>query len=156
MDRKICLILDSGFGGVDILKDLLYFSNFNLYIYFHDGYSFPYGNKDPFYLIENIKRYILYFLQTYPSITQIILGCNTASLYTISHIKKVLPDIISIYGISPSIRLFEKVHSNYNREIACIATENTLSHPNYKQEVLRLKKKILLFIIFFVQTLLAQ
>lgn len=71
-------IIDSGIGGISVLKKLISKYNFGNYIYFADNLSMPYGNKSEKFLTKRIKE-IVNLLKTNYKVDLIIIACNTAS-----------------------------------------------------------------------------
>ena len=71
-------IVDSGIGGVSVLKELIKKHKFGNYIYFADNLNMPYGNKSKKWLTNRID-YIVNLLKEKYSADIIILACNTAS-----------------------------------------------------------------------------
>ena len=71
-------IMDSGIGGISVLKKLISKYKCGNYIYFADNLNMPYGNKNENFLTERIKE-IINTLQTDYKVELIIIACNTAS-----------------------------------------------------------------------------
>ena len=71
-------IVDSGIGGVSVLKQLIAKFGGGNYIYYADNLYMPYGNKSK---IEINKRvdYIINLLKTKYKVESVIIACNTAS-----------------------------------------------------------------------------
>lgn len=71
-------IIDSGIGGISILKQLLKFHPTGNYIYFADNKFMPYGKKDKAFVRNRVEN-IIYYLKEEYNIKEIIIACNTAS-----------------------------------------------------------------------------
>ena len=71
-------IVDSGIGGVSILKELINKHKFGNYIYFADNLNMPYGNKSKKWLTNRVD-YIVNLLKEKYRADIVILACNTAS-----------------------------------------------------------------------------
>ncbi|MBQ9795865.1 MAG: hypothetical protein IJW36_02785 [Clostridia bacterium] len=71
-------IIDSGIGGVSILKQLISKFNGGNYIYFADNLHMPYGNKNKAWLTKRVKT-LIRCLQVKYNADYVIVGCNTAS-----------------------------------------------------------------------------
>lgn len=71
-------IIDSGIGGVSILKQLIERYKAGNYIYFADNLFMPYGNKTKKWLRNRIEN-IINMLQTKYKVDVILIACNTAS-----------------------------------------------------------------------------
>ena len=71
-------IIDSGIGGLSILKQLINKYHCGNYIYYADNLYIPYGNKSKKWL-ENRIKYIIEKLRQEYNVRDIIIACNTAS-----------------------------------------------------------------------------
>ena len=90
-------ILDSGIGGLSLLKILTQkYPNEN-YIYFADNQYMPYGNKSKKWLITRIKQLINYLYETF-NVKLVILACNTASITMVDEVKGCLP--VKVVGLN--------------------------------------------------------
>lgn len=76
--KQIIAIIDSGIGGVSVLKQLLNTHKAGNYIYFADNQFMPYGNKTKEWLTARLD-YIINYLKEYYKVDTIIIACNTAS-----------------------------------------------------------------------------
>ena len=90
-------IIDSGIGGISILRQLIKRYKAGNYLYYADNLFMPYGNKTKIWLSKRID-FIIKELQNKYRVDYIIIACNTASasidvskyknLYTMSFNKK--------------------------------------------------------------------
>jgi len=71
-------ILDSGIGGISILRQLIRKYKAGNYIYFADNEFMPYGNKDKAFVKDRVNE-IVEFLKIRYKANKIIIACNTAS-----------------------------------------------------------------------------
>lgn len=71
-------IIDSGIGGISILKQLIKRHKSGNYIYFADNLFMPYGNKSKSF-VKNRVMEIIDFLKDNYKVSKIIIACNTAS-----------------------------------------------------------------------------
>ena len=71
-------IIDSGIGGVAVLKQIIAKFNAGNYIYFADNLFMPYGNKTKSWLKKRVEHLINLMLTTYHA-DHVIIACNTAS-----------------------------------------------------------------------------
>ena len=93
-------IIDSGIGGLKLLKELSKIYPAENYLYYADYSYMPYGNKSK----ESIKKrltYIINLLIEKYKIKMVVLACNTATLSSINYLRKRFK--IQIYGVSPKI-----------------------------------------------------
>ena len=92
-------IIDSGIGGISILRQLIDKYKCGNYIYFADNLYMPYGNKTHKWLNNRIRQIVDILKQKY-KVRQFILACNTASAcldFDCSDITKMRFDETKIY-----------------------------------------------------------
>jgi glutamate racemase len=88
-------LIDSGIGGLSLLKEIVKkFPNEN-YIYLADNLYAPYGNKSKKWLVARLNELIEY-LYTNFNVKLVILACNTASS-CIDSISKISP--VKVVGL---------------------------------------------------------
>ena len=88
MSRNGCIaLIDSGIGGLALLKSLSRkFPNEN-FIYFADNEYMPYGNKSKTFIKKRVLEISKYLINNY-DIKLIILACNTASVSAYEYLSK--------------------------------------------------------------------
>ncbi len=109
MSKGYIAVLDSGVGGLNVLKKLSDAYPFERYIYFGDNDNAPYGNKSLDELWKITKRNLEYLLNY--DVKLLVLGCNTLStrLYNdISAFVKV-PTIGVFPPVDYALRHYKKV-----------------------------------------------
>jgi len=120
-NENFLLFIDSGLGGISILKNFLSVKNNNInVIYYADTKNFPYGEKDE----KTIGRILLNIYEKIKlrfNISMIIIACNTASVSAI----KILRDKVNlpIIGTVPAVKPAAAITKN--NKIGIIATETT-------------------------------
>ncbi len=76
--NPVIAVIDSGIGGVSILKQLIEKFHSGNFIYFADNLYMPYGNKSKIWLNNRLKTIINEIKFKYKA-DYIIIACNTAS-----------------------------------------------------------------------------
>lgn len=71
-------VVDSGIGGISIVRKLIKFSNVKNIIYFADNLNMPYGNKSKQFVKKRIELICDNLFKKYNT-QKIIIACNTAS-----------------------------------------------------------------------------
>ena len=90
-------LIDSGIGGLSLLKELIKkYPNEN-YIYLADNLNMPYGNKSKKWIIKRINELTEYLYNTF-NVKLVILACNSASSSYLSQINKDLP--VKVLGLN--------------------------------------------------------
>ncbi len=121
--KKSFIILDSGIGGLYILKKIYkYIPNNIKIIYFMDNLKFPYGNKNYLYITKRIFKIIKYLNKIY-YIKIVVLACTTASIASLKYLKKKFK--FPIIGIYPYIK--KKIKKTKQKNILLIGTYLTIN-----------------------------
>ncbi len=89
-------LIDSGIGGLSLLKNLVKKYNNENYIYLADNLNMPYGNKSAKFLRNRILELVDYLYSTF-NVKLVIIACNTASITTLDYVCKQSP--IPVFGL---------------------------------------------------------
>lgn len=119
-------ILDSGIGGVTVLKEIIKLIPKGHFIYYSDSINNPYGDKSEEEIYSIVKRIVLYFLEN--NCVAIVLACNTASCICVKRLREEFPKVLFI-AIEPAYKM---VH-DYNPcgKTLVMATEGTLRSEKF-------------------------
>jgi len=127
--KKTIAIIDSGLGGLHILKECCRVLPSYNFVYMADFFNAPYGNKSKrdlfkiaYGLVENINR------QYKPD--AIVFACNTLTVNTIKKIRKSFD--LKLVGVEPALKQ-AKINGG---DIIIFATKSTLNFYN------KLNKKV--------------
>lgn len=99
-------IIDSGIGGVSILKKLISKFNCGNYIYYADNLHMPYGKKNKTFILKRILNLIDIMKNAY-KVDLIIIACNTAS------------------SVVANMRIENVLCMSFNKELTYLATPLT-------------------------------
>lgn len=121
MEKDYILVLDSGVGGVSILKNLIKKLPNESFIYFLDNKSSPYGNKSKKFLQQNIIKILSEIFSKY-KIKLVVFACNTITATTIKKVRKTFKNI-KFVGTEPPVKLVKN-----NQKTLVLCTEQTLKH----------------------------
>src|SRR5574344_429090 len=103
--NKYIGVIDSGVGGLAVLKkcrELLPFENF---VYLADSYNAPYGNKSPQEIYLLVKKCVYYLIENY-DIKELVIACNTATVCCIKKLREELN--IPFIGTEPPLKVVNK------------------------------------------------
>lgn len=135
---KSIAIVDSGFGGLFIMKELIKAFPYESFIYFGDNARCPYGKRGREEIIYYSLK-IAEFLNTL-NIKALILGCNTISAYAYDILKKRFSiDVFDV--ITPAVKKI----LNFNKNIEILATEATILSNVYQKNLVEKKDKVSFF-----------
>lgn len=117
MNEQFIAVLDSGIGGISVLKELVKAFPNESFLYFGDNNNAPYGNKTKERLLS-ITIHNIDIIKKYP-IKALVLACNTLSVNLISDIKDYSG--VETFGIFPPV---EKCVINKEKTLL-LATKRT-------------------------------
>lgn len=118
------IILDSGIGGISVLKPLIEKYPYLDFEYFADNANCPYGEKNENEIKEIILRNVNRMLITSDDI--LILACNTASIVALDEVR--LSTQSKVIGVFPQVEL---LNSLYERTLF-LGTKLTVQKLNGK------------------------
>lgn len=119
-------ILDSGLGGISVLKEILKLIPNEDYIYFGDYSNAPYGEKDLDYILERTLIIVDFLIKKGAKL--IVIACNTATSATINILRDRYT--IPIIGMEPAIKPASSVKEV--NKIYVMATPFTLRERKFK------------------------
>ena len=102
MKQGYIAVLDSGVGGLSVLKELIRVIPNGRFLYFGDNDNAPYGNKS----INELKKLTaknLDYIKQY-NIDALVVGCNTLSLSLLPFIKEY--GGLTTFGVFPPVEKF--------------------------------------------------
>lgn len=114
-------VLDSGLGGISVLRELVKLMPNENFIYYGDSKNAPYGiksNEEILSLCENTTGRIVDV-----GIKAVVLACNTATSVAAEHLRNKYPEI-PIIGEEPAIK--PAVENSNGGTIVVMATNATL------------------------------
>ena len=94
-------VIDSGVGGISVLRELLRIMPNENYIYFGDSQNAPYGSKSKSEVLELTKKNLAALKAR--GIKAFVIACNTATSAAAKTLREENPDLI-IVGIEPAIK----------------------------------------------------
>lgn len=128
-DRPIGFI-DSGVGGLTVVKEAMKQLPNENFIYLGDTARCPYGPRPKEQVIEFTWEMTHFLLEK--NIKMLVIACNTATAVALDTIKEQLP--IPVVGvIMPGSRA--AVKATKNKRIGVIATEGTVKSASYQRAI---------------------
>lgn len=139
MNRKLKIgLMDSGMGGLSVLKELLKQNAELEIVYYGDLKNSPYGEKDASEVLE-LVRSVCNFLQK-ENVSAILLACNTATSAAAQTLRKEFS--IPIFGMEPAIK--PAILQNPGKKVALLATPVTQREDKLQKLKLELKAEELI------------
>lgn len=123
-------VMDSGVGGLTVLKELHRLCPNENYIYFGDTKNLPYGEKSKDELVEIVKEIFDFFEKK--KVKAVVLACNTTSATAYEELK----DKYS-FQIYPLIQIVSECVAKDKaiKRIAVMATQATINSHKYLTEL---------------------
>lgn len=119
-------VLDSGIGGVSVLREIIKVIPKGHFVYYSDSANNPYGDKSRDEVYNLVKKTVDYFIKL--NCVAIVLACNTASAICVKRLREEYPNILFI-AIEPAYKM---VH-DYNPlgKTLVMATKGTLESEKF-------------------------
>ena len=118
-------IMDSGVGGLSVLREMLRRLPGEDYIYYADNAWCPYGDKSPEFIIERCRSITELMLSR--GADAMVLACNTATAAAIASLRAEYD--IPFVGMEPAIK--PAVQSTRSGVVGVLATAGTLKGSKY-------------------------
>lgn len=136
MQRAIA-VLDSGVGGLTVVKEIMRQLPGEPILYFGDTARAPYGPRPAHEVIRFTCEIVDYLLRFHPKM--IVVACNTATALALDEIRKRSPyPVVGV--IAPGARAaVEQTKSNV---IGVIGTEGTIRSGAYETALRRLSPRV--------------
>lgn len=119
-------ILDSGIGGVTVLKEIIKLLPNENYIYYSDSIHNPYGEKTRDEVGSYVDKIMNFFIEK--KCKAVVFACNTATALAIDEIREKYKNVI-IVGIEPAYKM---VHDYaQNKKALVMATPATIESERF-------------------------
>ena len=139
-ENKAIGVMDSGVGGLTVLKQLLDVCPNENFIYFGDTKNLPFGEKTKEQLIEIVKNIFDYFETQ--NVKAVVHACNTTSATAYDDLKDKYN--FKIYPLVQTVAKCVMQDHGINK-IAVMATQATVNSHKYKQEIQKHNKNAEVF-----------
>jgi glutamate racemase len=137
-------VLDSGVGGLTVVKALRQALPHEDIIYFGDTARVPYGSKSGPTVTSFVRQIIRYLLQYTPK--HIVIACNTATALAMKTIREEFKHLSLSGVIEPGARAVAKAAGGRTYPvIGIIATEATIRSKAYEHAIARRRHHARLF-----------
>ena len=138
-------VLDSGLGGLTVVRELQRQSPAENILYFGDTARVPYGTKSPQTVTGFVREIIIYLQRHRPK--HVVIACNTATAVALDAIKAEFPHLPITGVIEPGARAaIDAAGGKPVPKIAVIATEATVRSKAYERAIFRRRQHARLFI----------
>ncbi|MEO0416168.1 MAG: aspartate/glutamate racemase family protein, partial [Verrucomicrobiota bacterium] len=122
-------ILDSGVGGLSVLKEIHALQPNLELLYVGDSAWCPYGTKTPEQIIERVEFISEYLIDR--GADAIVIACNSATIHAVESLRSVYP--LPIIGMEPAVKpACQKTKSGV---IGVLATEASIAGEKFHRLV---------------------
>ncbi len=126
--QQAIAILDSGVGGLTVVKEVMRQLPMEKIIYFGDTARAPYGPRPPEEILMFTRQIVDYLLQFHPKM--IVIACNTATAIALDDIRsRVSIPVVGV--IHPGARA--AIKTTRTGVVGVIGTEGTIRSRAYEQ-----------------------
>ncbi|MDD5750879.1 MAG: glutamate racemase [Candidatus Pacebacteria bacterium] len=139
-------VFDSGFGGLNILKEIVHRLPRYDYLYLGDTARTPYGTRSQEVIYKFTEQAIDFLFQK--GCELVILACNTASSEALrkiqqDHLREFYHDKKVLGVIIPAVE--EAMERTKNNRLGVMATEGTVSSGAFVREIQKRRKEAMVF-----------
>ena len=133
-------LLDSGVGGLSVLKELKRIMPNKNYMFFGDTKNVPYGTKTPEQIFEYTKSILNFFIEK--NVKYVVIACNTTSAVAYEKLKDEFKNKLTIVPLIQSVALDASLNLKSNDKIAVLATRTTVNSHKYKEEIQKVNSNL--------------
>lgn len=123
-------VMDSGLGGLSVLKEIIKLMPNEDYVYFGDSANAPYGTRTAEDVYRLTKNVVEMFIDQY-NVKAIVIACNTATSAAAARLREEYD--LPIIGLEPAIKPAAIDHPH--GKIIAMATELTLAGSKFEKRV---------------------
>jgi glutamate racemase len=130
------IVLDSGLGGLTVVRALRALLPHDDILYFGDTARLPYGSKSATTVTTFVKQIIAYLRPH--SAKHVVIACNTATALALPAVRGEFPDLSMSGVVEPGARAaVEAAGAKEQPVIGVIATEATIRSKAYERAIHR-------------------
>ena len=125
-------VIDSGVGGISVLRELVKQMPGENYLYFGDSANAPYGSRTT----EEVRKLTLQVVEMLIArgIKALVVACNTATSAAVRILREMYPDLI-VVGIEPALKMAaDRIESG---RVGVMATHVTLREEKFAYQAAR-------------------
>ena len=130
MDNRPIGLLDSGVGGLTVVKKIIAKMPHEATVFIGDNAHIPYGDKSKVEIIALTKQSVNFLISK--NVKLIIFACNTATAVAMKTIQKEIePQIIGVIQSGA----VAAANATKNKNVAVVATKMTVGLHAYQKEI---------------------
>ena len=121
-------VIDSGVGGISVLKAMVEFMPYENFMYFGDSANAPYGQKSREEIRSLTMNNVAVLIER--GCKAVVVACNTATAAAITELREKYPDTPMI-GLEPALK--PAVLHKANSRVIVMATPFTLKEEKFQR-----------------------
>ena len=125
--NNLIAVMDSGVGGISVLRHLVRLMPNEQYLYYGDSANAPYGTR-PTEEVCALTFAVVRKIMAENPIKALVVACNTATAAAIEALREAYPELI-IVGIEPALKLAADHYPGGH--IGVLATQVTLREAKF-------------------------
>lgn len=133
-------LLDSGVGGLSVLKRLIEIMPDRNYMFFGDTKNVPYGTKTPEQIFSYTKKILEFFISK--NVKNVVFACNTTSAVAYDKLRECFLNKLNIFPLIQTVAKSALDGLKDNDTIAVCATRATINSHKYREEIQKINPKI--------------
>lgn len=133
-------VLDSGVGGLSVLKELKNLMPQGNFIFFGDTLNMPYGTKTKDELLSYTRKILDFFLKN--NVKNVVFACNTTSAVVFEDLALEYEKKLKIFPLIQSVVPDIVKDLKDNDTVAVLATKATVNSKKYSSEIKKLNPAI--------------
>lgn len=135
------LVLDSGLGGLTVVRALLNRMPGERVVYFGDTARLPYGSKTKQTVTHFVEQIIAWGGQFNPK--HVVIACNTASALALSSVRQTFAPLVISGVVDPGARAASAAAGTKTTPtIGVIATEATVRSEAYQKAIAKRRRQV--------------
>ncbi|MCC5894625.1 MAG: glutamate racemase [Alkalibacterium sp.] len=130
MSKKPIGLLDSGIGGLTVLKAAKKMLPHESFVYIGDSARNPYGNRTKEEILSYTNELVQFLLEQ--DVKMIVVACNTATALTLDYLREKLT--VPVIGVI-SAGSKEAIRLSTTKHVGVLATQSTVDSKFYSQTI---------------------
>lgn len=139
-DRRPIAVMDSGVGGISVLREMVRLMPQEDFIFFGDSANAPYGTKTTEFVRDLTVEHVNTFLDR--GVKAVAIACNTATAAALKDLRKLYPDLPMV-GIEPALK--PAVEQHPGGRILVMATPMTIREEKFNLLLSRFQEKAIIY-----------
>lgn len=133
-------VLDSGVGGLSVLKELKSLMPKGNFIFFGDTLNMPYGTKTKEQLLNYTRKILNFFIKN--NVKNVVFACNTTSATVYDNLKIEYENKLKIFPLIQSVVSSIVCDLSSDDTVAVLATKATVNSGKYSEEIKKIAPNI--------------